>query len=186
MIKGLGILFIFAGISLAQPGVNVSNGPPPVAFQKVFVYSGSSVIGICWSPSFLDSRTRNTPILITAISKAAAASVTSIAHGFDLNSFPQVTIQGATGTGWTGVNGTWVATPTGVDTFTIPVDSQAFGTLAGTVTFTTTAPRKNLAEWAVEKIAYSTGLAVWQGWVGGTTAQNQKCSDAAVSTVVQQ
>ena len=44
----------------------------------------------------------------------------------------RVVVSGATG-GWTGVNGAFVATKVSATTFSIPVDSTAFGALAGTV-----------------------------------------------------
>lgn len=69
---------------------------------------------------------------ITAATNANPVVLTSVAHG--LASGATVIITGATG-GWTGINGTFIATVTGVDTFSIPVDSTAFGALAGSPIF---------------------------------------------------
>lgn len=65
---------------------------------------------------------------ITAASNAAAASLTSTAHGLQTGN--SVTISGATGS-WTPINDTFSVTRTGADTFTIPVDSTTFGALTG-------------------------------------------------------
>jgi hypothetical protein len=73
-----------------------------------------------------------TAVSVTAATNANPASLTSTAHG--LATGDRVTISGATGS-WTPLNGTWAVTVTGANTFTVPVDSTAFGALAGTVVF---------------------------------------------------
>lgn len=179
----LSVLPIWA--QTGQP-VRVSDDPSASAVQKVYVVSGSSTVAICTALSQDPSRVNNV-VAISAVSKANPAVVTSTGHGFDTNSRPQVRISGATGTGWTGINDTWTATVIDANTFSIPIDSTGFGTLGGTVTFTTTAPRKTVSEWSVQKIAYDgSGNAIWSGWLAGATAYRQKCSDATSTTVVQQ
>lgn len=182
-------IFLFAVIPmLAQTGspVRVSDDPSPSAVQHVYVVTGSSTTAICTALSALSSRINNV-VAISAISKASSAVITSTGHGIDTNSRPSVTISGATGTGWSGVNGTFVATIIDANTFSVPVDSTGFGTLAGTVIFTTTGPRKTVAEWAVERIAYDgSGNAIWSGWLNGNTSYTNKCSDASSTTLVQQ
>lgn len=69
---------------------------------------------------------------ITVASNANPVSLTSAAHG--LATGQVVTITGATGA-WAAINGTFTVTVTGVNTFTIPVDSTAFGVLAGAPIF---------------------------------------------------
>jgi hypothetical protein len=71
-------------------------------------------------------------VSVTAATNANPAALTSTAHG--LTTGQKVTISGATGS-WVPINGTWAVTVTGANTFTIPVDSTAFGALAGTVVF---------------------------------------------------
>lgn len=186
--KRLVILCVLALPALAQTGspVRVSDDVSPSAVQKVYVVSGGNTVAVCTALSQQPTRINNV-VAISAVSKANPAVVTSTGHGFDTNSRPQVTISGATGTGWTGINATWTATVIDANTFSIPIDSSAFGTLGGTVTFTTTAPRKTVAEWAVFKIAYDgSNNVVWTGWVGGNTSYTQLCTDATSTTVVQQ
>lgn len=69
---------------------------------------------------------------ITAATNANPVVLTSVAHG--LATGATVIITGATGS-WTPINGTFIATVTGVDTFTIPVDSTGFGALTGSPIF---------------------------------------------------
>ncbi len=184
----IALLLLAASAALAQD-VNQIDGPPSRAMQTVLVVNGSNqTIGICWSPSILTTGPRaRARVSISTVSKASAAVVTSTAHGFDLNSRPLVTISGATGTGWTAINATWTATYVSADTFSIPIDSSAFGTLAGTVVFATTAPRTGVYEWAVERILYDvSGNAVWKGWLAGSVGYNARCSDANTTTLNQQ
>jgi hypothetical protein len=69
-----------------------------------------------------------TALTITAASNAAAAKMTCAGHLLATGNL--VTISGFTG-GWTGCNGTFSATYVDASNFTIPVDSTAFGALAG-------------------------------------------------------
>ena len=62
-------------------------------------------------------------LAIEAMSKAAACQVSSAGHA--MRSGFRVVISGVVQTGWTGANGTWVATVTGTGTFTIPFDSHS-------------------------------------------------------------
>lgn len=157
-----------------------------VGIQKVFD-SASPMTYLCCAQSFSDSSIRRgTQVSISSVSKANPAVITSTAHGFPISARPQVTIAGATGTGWTGINGSFTATVIDADTFSIPVDSSAFGTLGGTVYFTTTAPRLSIAEWAVQKFVYSGTTLIWSGWLGGAASFNQKCSLASSSSTNQQ
>jgi hypothetical protein len=182
--KIIALLFLAAAAS-AQQQVQVVGGP---ATQQVLVVSGSNIIAVCEALSTVTTGLRAaTSVAISAVSKANPAVVTSTAHGFDTNSRPKVTISGATGTGWTAINATWTATIIDADTFSIPIDSSAFGTLAGTVVFTTTAPRKTMAEWSVRRLAYDgSNNLIWTGWLNGTSSMNQLCSNASSTTLNQQ
>lgn len=68
-------------------------------------------------------------VTISAATNAAVVELTSTAHG--LSTGDGITISGATGN-WTAINGSWTITVTGVNTFTIPVNSTTFGALTGT------------------------------------------------------
>jgi hypothetical protein len=156
----------------------------------VLGYSGTSLVYTCESQSndaVVTGRRSHTQVPISAVSKATAAVITSTGHGLPISSRPQITISGATGTGWTAINGNFTATVIDADTFSIPVDSSAFGTLGGTVVFLTTAPRLTVAEWSVKRLVYdASSNLIWSGWQSGTRAYNQKCSDATSSTNNQQ
>ena len=168
----------------AQQSISIITEPT----QMVLNYTATLLTSTCTARSIVTTGPRaSTKVAITTVSKASAAVVTSTAHGFAASSRPSVTVSGATGTGWTAINASWTATVTGADTFTIPIDSTTFGTLAGTVVFTTTAPRAGVPEWQVKKYAYdgSSNL-IWTGWLGGTPAFNWKCSDAGSTTLQQQ
>jgi hypothetical protein len=187
-------LLLFAIPIWCQNGqpVRVQDTPPTDAVEKVYVITGTVTTAICSAMSSEGSRLGR-PVAISAVSKANPAVITSTGHGFTLppttgtGQRPQVIISGATGTGWTAINATWTATIIDANTFSIPIDSTGFGTLAGTVIFVTPAPRQTIAEWAVQKFGYDgANNAIWSGWIGGTTAFNQKCTDVTSTTVVQQ
>lgn len=187
-----GMIGLFAASTALAQSVNQIDGPPGgPAVQTAFVYSGSDLIAKCWAKSRPDvNNLRTATVAISAISKAAAAVVTSVGHGFTLLTLPEVTISGATGTGWVSgahtVNGSFVATVIDADTFSIPVDTTGNGTLAGTVVFSTTAPRKTVAEWAVQRLKYTSSVLQVEMWLGGSSSYGQKCSDAASTTLVSQ
>ncbi len=180
---------VLVAAASAQQQVQIFPGP---ATQHSFIYSGSSVIGICEALSVLTTGPRAaTSVAISAISKASPGVVTSAGHGFDLYSRPRVTISGATGTGWVSgantVNGTFTATIIDADTFSIPVDTSGNGTLAGTVIFKTTAPRTTMPEWSVLRQAYDgSGFLRTTLWLNGSSAMNQKCSEGSSTTLNQQ
>lgn len=186
------LLLLVAVCAYGQQPVNQVGGPPPSAWQSVYGYTGTNLIYSCQALSVVTSGNRaTTSVAISAVTKAAAGVVTSVAHGFAISGRPKVTISGATGTGWVSgantINGTFTATVIDADTFSIPVNTSGNGTLAGTVIFTTTAPRSAMPEWAVQKFTYdgSSNL-IWSGWLNGTSAPTSKCSDAAGTTVQQQ
>lgn len=73
----------------------------------------------------------------SAISKAAAAVLAFTGnHGLALATTLTVTISGATGTGWTGINATWTPTVTDQTHFSVPFNSTGAGTLGGTIVVT--------------------------------------------------
>lgn len=174
--KLFALLFV-AGLAFGQP-----------ATQKVYTMSGGNLIAVCEAMSTVTNGARAaTSVAISGVTKAAAAVVTSAGHGFAISSRPTVTITGATGTGWTGINAAWTATVIDVDTFSIPIDSTGFGVLAGTVVFKTTAPRSTMPEWSVMRLAYDVGNnLIWSGYLNGTAAMNQKCSEGSSTTLNQQ
>ncbi len=178
---------LFSCIAYPQQSVNQADGPPSgPGVQTVFLYSGSSVSAICWAQSSAkdsNSNRHTTKVAVSAVSKANPAVVTSAGHGFTLLTLPQITVSGATGTGWTAINTTFTATVIDANTFSIPIDSSGFGTLAGTVVFSTTAPRQTVAEWAVQMFGYGgpSGAVSFKGWLQGSTSMTAKCSDATVS-----
>lgn len=186
---------LFAASLFGQGGqlVTVGDAEGP-AYSYHFGYSGTSLLYVCKALSFVSTGTRTaTFVSISAVSKAAAAVVTSTGHGFQVpgtaggGSRPKVAISGATGTGWPAINSTWTATVIDANTFSIPIDSSGFGTLAGTVVFNTTAPRLTVAEWSVKKLIYdATPLLIDTYWLNGTSATASKCSDATSTSLNQQ
>lgn len=197
LIPFLCLLCWMAGEARAQnpdgPPVAISEGSPPVGWEVVLCYdgvcgaTGTDLTALCYARSTLTTGLRAaTKVAISAVSKASAAVVTSTGHGFPISARPIVTISGATGTGWTGINATWTATVIDANTFSIPINSTTFGTLGGTVVFTTTAPRTTQAEWAVQKLVYDTHTLIWKGWLNGSSGLQAKCSDATSTAVTQQ
>lgn len=184
----LGLVLAVSWLALGQTGtpVRVSDDPSASSVTVVPVIGGTGeqTVGVCSALSAVTtgSRTRN-HVSISAATNASPVVFTSTGHGFPLWMRPQVTISGATGN-WTPVNGTFTATVVDADSFSIPVDSGAFSTLTGTLTFTTTAPRTTVAEWAVSVIHYdAAGTVDGRAWLGGSSSYNSKCSDATSSSV---
>lgn len=182
-------LLLFVCLSAyAQEGPTIAiseGGPTNAAYQHVYGYSGSNLIYTCTAAS-VNSTRAFTRVSISAATNANPVVFTSTGHGLDANSRPKVTISGGTGN-WTAANGTFTATVTSANAFSIPVDSTAFGALTGTVVFTTTGPRTVLAEWSVKLYGYDgSNNLIWSGWQNATNSLNQKCSEAALTTTNRQ
>lgn len=170
--------------------VNQVAGPPPYAIQCIYDYAGGTVLAYIGCASSV--QTRPTTITVSAATNASPVSFTATAHGFDFQgstatTSPSVCISGATG-GWVGINGCWVATITGANTLTIPVDSTAFGAFAGqTITFTTLAPLTSQAVWSVQKIVYdATNRPIWSGFAslpGGAGSTTQVSGSTAMQFI---
>lgn len=175
----------------AQDGmvVNQSSGAPPLGYTKILNYTGSNLSSTCVSRSYEgpNSPRSRIKVSISAATNANPVVLTSTGHGFPTSSRPSVTISGGTGS-WTAINLTnTTATVIDANTFSIAVDSTAFGALAGTITFTTTAARTTVAEWAVQKFAYDvSNNLIWSGWLTGSSGYASKCSDASSTTNNQQ
>lgn len=175
------------------------------------IFTMESVAYTCISASYSQQRLSNTPVAISAISKANPGIVTSVGHGFPISTSstntatmerPEVRISGATGTGWvTGVNGTFTAVVIDADTFSLysqagtALDTSGFGTLAGTVVFVTTAPRTTIYEWGVKKFAYDPAInfqaSTWLIGKGsppaiGSSQYSHRCSDTSSAVLNQQ
>lgn len=147
----LAILLGSCCVLLAQQEVKLSQQPENVAYSEILHYTGTVLDYICTAQALQNP----SQITVTTISNASPAAVTATAHGIYYSAAgvvakPVIFISGATG-GWTGLNGTWVATPTSANAFTIPVDTSAFGTFSGqSIVVTTRAPLTTKAIWTVQ------------------------------------
>lgn len=184
MLKRSLLLLFFCDALFAQPVTRLSQAPTDIAYQRVNAYDGShNIISTCYSPAIDITGIRaRTNVSISAASNANPVVFTSTGNGFTLNTRPLITIKGAT-VGWVTVNGTFTATVIDANTFSIPIDSSAFGALSGTLSFLTTAPRQTVAEWGVIRYFYAAGTSdqISSVWLGGATG-NAKCSDSASTT----
>lgn len=166
------------------PEITISQGPAPNPFQLVYGYTGTNLVYVCYAKSVLPT---SFSVAISAGTNANPVVFTSTGHGFNSNSRPKVTVSGGTGN-WTAVNGTFTATITSANAFSIPVDSTAFGAVTGTLVYTTTAPRTNQSVWAVKEFSYDgSNNIIWAGWLNGSSAVpssgGSKCSDATSTTL---
>lgn len=119
---------IAAGDTVAQRGTVLAftyTGPGGGTLQTV----GFGILEI--DHVTLQSLSSATPLSVSAATNASPVVLTATAHG--LASGDTVTLRGATG-GWVTLNRTYAVTVTGANTFSVPLDSSAFGALAGTVT----------------------------------------------------
>lgn len=157
------------------------------AEQVLMFYDGSSNLEyVCTARS----RVSQTAVSVSTISNANPGVATATAHG--LTNTAVVRITGATA-GWAGINGTWLATVTTVDAFSIPVNTSGFGSFSGqSITVTTVSPRTNFGVWKVLRLFYDgsnnlirTGWAAEPGGAGssrlegGAAEYNKVCADRA-------
>ncbi len=153
----------------SQQKVN-SEAPALVAYQWIFTYDGSNNLTQSCRAASLQPRAWTGTV--SGATNASPAALTLTAHGLSTSSRPSVTISGGTGS-WAAINGTWTATPTTANAFTIPVDSTAFGALAGTIVVTSNAPRTSDPIWACEVNVYNgSNIIVWRGWKNGTASES--------------
>lgn len=175
----------------------------PIACTKVSVNQGTTPFpptSICYAVTNVAAANSARARLITSIASITQANPAVITvtagHGFPPSTLPVVTISGVTGTGWPPINNTWVATVINTTTFSVPFNSGGLGAPpTATGTYTSTAPRTNVPEWAVQIFTYDTNHAqigaFWQGNLtlgtnspGGPTAGfNNKCSDVGGTTI---
>lgn len=184
--KTLVAALVTSGVLFAQGQGTITVVDPsiPTGYQTVNVFASGNLSYVCVSPSYLPTRVRITPVTISSITQANPAVITATGHGFTLNTRPTVTISGVTGTGWSGINITQVATIVDANTFSVPFNSGSLSAPTTTGTFTTTAPRSGNPEWSVRKFFYDgSNNLITQVWVGGSSKYNQKCTDGASSTV---
>lgn len=164
--------------------VDTSSGPPPIAFTKIFDYSGgSSIVYIGYALSDQGKATQLPAI--TGITNANPGVITwASAPGFDIQgatvtSLPVIAISGGTGS-WTAINGVWVYQPASGSTTTgtllnpstgVQLDTTAFGAVTGTLVAYTRAPLTSAKCWAISKNVNSAGGAVlftsWGALPGG-------------------
>lgn len=171
------ILLLLAAITAhAQADFIISQKSPSAGYQFIMGYSGTDLLYLCkansiqpTSPSIsIASATNASPVVFTV----------SGGHGFNVSSLPLVTISGGTGN-WTAVNASLTATVLSSTTFSVAVDSTAFGAVTGTLVYTTRAPRTTSSIWSVQKFVYDgSNNMIWAGWVGGTPSFTTTCTGA--------
>lgn len=174
-LKCLILAVFFTASALAQQCA-IGSEQKAAACQQVFGYSGTNLISFCQARSLQPSKARMS--IASATTANPVVFTVSGGHGFDTSSLPLVTLSGGTGN-WTAVNGTFTATIINTTTFSIPVNSTSFGSLAGTVVLETNAPLLTQSVWSVKKFTYDgSNNLIWSGFVGGSSAERNTCSAA--------
>lgn len=169
LFKSVALLLMAVGITFGQQRVVQSEKPVPEG--TMLVHTSGETRYFC----FGDQAARSYTLSPSAISNANPAVITVTGHGFDADSSPTITLAGGTGS-WTAVNGTFTATYVGANTFSIPVNSTAFGAVAGTITIAATASRTNEKVWLIKRtISVSDALKSVMWAFGGLV----KCDDYA-------
>jgi hypothetical protein len=146
-------LFLCSVAAIAQTAVSVEDLPPNIGVQNVNVYSGSNMTYRCWARSVVPTRASTSTTITSATNANPVLITVSGGHGFDVNSRPVITLSGGTGN-WAALSGARIATIVSSTTLSVAVDTTSAGAVAGTVTYTTTAPRTNVAEWSVIRYSY--------------------------------
>jgi hypothetical protein len=154
--------------------VNVTTGPPHQAWSERNYFDAND--NLLYNAKAMSFQPNPVTLTVTSVSKAAAASIASTAHG--LLSGNVVIIAGGTGD-WAALNGEHIITVTGADTFTVAVNSGAFaGSFAGEIT--THAPREGSPCWAIQRNVFdASNNLTSSGWAGGNTSPNKVAADRA-------
>ena len=170
------LTILFITTAFAQSEVRIAERNPDTAFQSILGYSGSNLVYICKA---LSLQPESAAISIASATNANPVVFTvSGGHGFSTSIKPSVTISGGTGN-WTAVNGVSTATIINSTTFSIPVDSAAFGAVAGTLVYRSRAPLTTSAIWSVQFLVYDgSNNIISSSWAGGTTAPTKTCTGA--------
>lgn len=175
------LLLFFAALAVyAQGETRIAQKSPDTGYQFIMGYSGTNMTYLCKAKS-LQPTSANISVA-SATNASPVVFTISGGHGFNAATSPSakpiITVSGGTGN-WTAVNGSFTATILSSTTLSIPVDSTAFGALAGTVVFTTRAPLTTRPIWSVLVLTYdgsnnNTGTA----WVGGVSSETNTCTGA--------
>lgn len=151
--------------------VDITQGPASggeAQWVHIVEYSGVNRIYEGWARK--NQAAAHSLPTISSASKAATCALTITAHKVPVGARIPITISGVTGTGWTALNTSLVATYYDANTLTVPVDSQGFGTLGGTAVVTTTYPTTSQAVWAILGVVWVSNLNVLDGWADGVGA----------------
>lgn len=168
------LALLLAACAYGQQEVRFSQNNPDLGYQYVMSYSGTNLIYLCKALSL--QPTSGAISIASATNASPVVFTVSGGHGFNTNSKPSVIISGGTGN-WTGVNGTYTATVINSTTYSIAVDSTAFGAVTGTLTYTTRSPLTTNPVWNVQFFAYDgSNNMVWSGWAGGAPQKKFTCS----------
>lgn len=136
----------------AQNNVVVSNHNQDAAETTIIHYTANVADYICKAKSTQDIST----ISVSTVSNANPGVATATAHGLyfatGVTQKVLVFVSGAT-TGWTGINGFHVITPTSANAFSFDVDTSGYGSFAGqTIVVSTRAPKATASVWSVNPI----------------------------------
>jgi hypothetical protein len=177
-------LFLCSFAVQAQTGVSVEDLPPSIGVQNVNAYSGTNMTYRCWARSVVPTRASTSTTITSATNANPVVITVAAGHGFDINSRPIVTLSGGTGN-WAALSGARVATILSSTTFSVAVNSTTFGAVAGTIVYTTTAPRTNVAEWSVLRYSYDgSGNLIASAWDGGAPSRmNSLCQASTTSNL---
>lgn len=116
-----------------------------------YIVSGNAEY-LCWAAP--QQPTAQALPTISSATKANPCVLTITAHKLPVGSRANITISGVTGTGWTALNTTLVATYVDANSVSVAVDSSGFGTLGGTIVVSTTYPTTDRACWQIKHFSY--------------------------------
>lgn len=178
------ICALVCALAYGQQSVLVEDLPPNTAVQMLMAYTGSNLTHVCIARSVNKDRVYRTVAIASATNANPVVFTISGGHGFDLSTRPKVVISGGTGN-WAAANVEATATIISSTTFSIPINSSAFGAVAGSLAFGTTAPRTTVQEWSVKRMTYDgsnnlTSVA-WDN--GSSTAFLSTCAASTTSNV---
>jgi hypothetical protein len=132
--------------------------------------AGANAVYVAESTSIQPTAT----LVVASVSAAAAAVITSVAHGLLTDN--AVKIAGATGD-WAALNGTRIITVLTADTFSVAVNSSGFAaTFNGVIT--TTAPRTSASCWRISKNYYDGSSNLVRSSLANGTAEETQVYDS--------
>lgn len=183
--KRLVLAILLCACAFAQSPVNVSQGPPPAPFVKVFcdatsctsAYTTLKYICETRQPGVTTTWRKSTTTLTSITDSSSTGTVeTSAAHGLWIGA--RVTVSGVSTAGGTALNTSFVVqTVPSATTFTITTSGVTDATYTdAAMVLSTNSPLLTSSVWAIQVFGYSGTTLMSSYWANDSIGQGLACS----------